>query len=375
MKVLAILTLALTGILYVLYHKLFTVIYTNVLAGFVREIAVCFVLAVIIVGTIASAFGFGTDSKESKDSKSPSQESSQWQHQQPSSHPTPQTQDRPQYQEQTGTQDFIAPQELPVMGFYGDFYSTAVLDGSIFNSWISFQKSDSGDNILHIMGDSYTLGFLTEQNFDVNIPMPEGNTFGCIDSDTSNAISLQFTLHPENHTVEVIQEPSSSNIKSAYTGLYVDRTTEQSMRPELDTAWGRIESACEQEGRLVTKTEPTPNDAYDFYADMNAYILEGNGTTYHCSSTENGSSITLTLARNDAYAALQYYYVSIYAYDSSGELNKIIEGFLTEMIDGSFGLYSDSGYLRFDLGESCIEINEYGTFISPDIIFTGVYTS
>ena len=64
MKVLAVLALVLTAVLWYLYHKFFTVIYTNVLAGFIREVAVCFVLAVIIVGTLASALGFDFDSKE-----------------------------------------------------------------------------------------------------------------------------------------------------------------------------------------------------------------------------------------------------------------------------------------------------------------------
>ena len=61
-----ILVLILTGVLMYLYHKFFTVIYVNALAGILREIVVCFVLAVIILGTIYKLLGIELNSSGSE---------------------------------------------------------------------------------------------------------------------------------------------------------------------------------------------------------------------------------------------------------------------------------------------------------------------
>lgn len=66
-----ILALVLTAVLMYLYHKFFTVVYVNALAGILREIVVCFVLAVIILGTIFKLLGIELDSKDSEAAKPP----------------------------------------------------------------------------------------------------------------------------------------------------------------------------------------------------------------------------------------------------------------------------------------------------------------
>lgn len=54
-----LLALILTAVLMYLYHKLFTVVYVNALAGILREIVVCFVLSVVILGMVSHALGIG----------------------------------------------------------------------------------------------------------------------------------------------------------------------------------------------------------------------------------------------------------------------------------------------------------------------------
>ena len=54
-----LLALILTAVLMYLYHKLFTVVYVNALAGILREIVVCFVLSVVILGMVSHVLGIG----------------------------------------------------------------------------------------------------------------------------------------------------------------------------------------------------------------------------------------------------------------------------------------------------------------------------
>ena len=337
MKLLGILALILTVVLWYLYHKCFTVVYTNALAGIIREIAVCFVLSVVIVGTICSVLGI--DPKSNRTEADESSLSTQGQH---------------NWQEASVTQERPITQELPIMGFYGDFYNIAVLNGSIFNVTLSMEESES---FLHILGRSYAMGLAWEQNIDVIIPMPEGNSFVC--NDELNGISLTITLHPEDHSLEIVQQPTNTNFGTPYTGSYIDRLTSVSMSPELNGAMDAIDTAWWSVKDLVIKSEPTPEGDYDYYGSMNSYILEGNGVKYRCDSTENGGSISITLVRNEAHSARQCFYASIYAYDFNGELSRIIEGYLTTMADDSLGLYSDSGYLGITLKEGYIEVVEY----------------
>ena len=134
--------------------QVFTVIYTNVLAGFIREVAVCFVLAVIIVETLASALGFDFDSKEPKDDVSSVQGSSQ-------------------------QQGSSSSQKLLVKDFYGNFYNTALLHNSVFNTFLMIGDSEESRGYLHIFGYAAAIGVNYLQSFDIDIPMPAGDTFTC----------------------------------------------------------------------------------------------------------------------------------------------------------------------------------------------------
>lgn len=54
-----IFVLILTAVLWYLYHKLFAVVYVNALSGIIRELAICFVLSLVIIATLMNILGLG----------------------------------------------------------------------------------------------------------------------------------------------------------------------------------------------------------------------------------------------------------------------------------------------------------------------------
>lgn len=211
----AILVLVLTAVLLYLYHKIFTVVYVNALAGIIREIAVCFVLALVICSIIFNALGITADSKDAKTN-------------QPSSN-------QPPVQEQTSPVRDLFPwqessQEPPIKSFYGSFNSTSLLNNGIFDVSLIIGDSKWTPDGINIFGVATAPGFNFVQNLDIDIPMPEGNTFTFQADEIASTLTI--TLHPEEHTLEITQEPMNSEVEAAYTGSYVDTETWESMRGE-----------------------------------------------------------------------------------------------------------------------------------------------
>lgn len=360
MNITGLLVLILAAVLWYLYHKLFTVVYTNALAGILREVVICLVLSVVILTVVFNALGIEVNSKKKETNQ-------------------------PSAQEQTDPiRDFLpwsassqeppVQQELPVADFYGDFVNTSLLDGNIFQTWLTIEQSGSSNDELHILGSSYAMGIFDSYVLDMTIPVPEGNTFTCYDE--LNGVTLTITLHPEDHSLEVMQQPAISRFGTPYTGSYIDKLTYRS-RPEFDTAALRIELAWNLKQELAiedgTIIETANGASYVYYDEECAYILSNNSVEYRCNATESNGSASITMARNDAMYEPQNYYAKISGYNSNGTLCGTIQGYLTTMLNDSFGIYSETGYLSITQGEGCFYVVEYGTFISPDIVFTGTH--
>ena len=139
-----ILALVLTAVLMYLYHKLFTVVYVNALAGILREIVVCFVLSLLILGGIFKLFGIELDSKDSEEANPSAQV---------------QTSQSPNRQE-----SFQGP---PVKSFYGTFHNMALLNNSIFDTFIIIGDSEWSPGDLNIFGYATVPGLNFMQSFDV----------------------------------------------------------------------------------------------------------------------------------------------------------------------------------------------------------------
>ena len=246
-----IFVLVLTGVLMYLYHKCFTVVYVDALAGIVREIAVCFVLSVVIVGIIGSVLGLDFDSKESKGDKSSSQ-------------------------------------ELLVKDFYGNFYNTALLHNGVFDTFLMIGDSEESRGDLHIFGHASAITANYFQSFDIDIPMPTGNTFTC--QSEVYQIALTITLHPEDHTLEIVQEPITSNGLTPFTGSYVDADTWKGLEDQRRAAIERAETLArpnlwirDYRGSYILETfvegeEGAPNTLFA----INYY--EDNSTTFRFST-------------------------------------------------------------------------------------------
>lgn len=369
MNLMGALVFILAAVLWYLYHKLFTVVYVNALAGIIREIVICIALSIVILALICQAFGIDPASKKSG-ADQPSTSAQVSNNGQNSS--TTQGQNGGRAPE--AGQNAPAEVNLPVADFYGDFRNSSILDGSIFQTHLTIEPNGPSNDELHILADSHAVGIFDYHTLDMTIPMPEGDTFTC--HDDLNGVTLTITLHPEDHSLEVTQQPAFPRFGTPYAGLYIDNMIARS-RFEFDDAVSLIESAWELREDLAiedgTIIETAMGTSYVYYDDECAYILGDNGVEYCCSPTDNNSSAFITLAKNDAMYEPQNYYAKIVGYNPNGEYCGAIQAYLTTMLNDSFGIYSETGYLSITQGEGCLYVVEYGTFISPDIVFTGTY--
>ena len=195
-----ILAIALTVVLMYLYHKLFTVVYVNALAGIIREIVVCFVLAVIILGTAFKLLGIELDSKDSEAANPSAQV---------------QTSQSPNRQKPS--------QNPPVKSFYGTFHNMALLNNGVFDAFIIIGDSEWSQGGISVFGYATVPGLNYMQGFNVDIPMPEGNTFTFRTDEIASTLTM--TLHPDEYTLEIVQEPTTSDTETPFTGSYVDADT------------------------------------------------------------------------------------------------------------------------------------------------------
>ncbi len=187
--------IVLTIALFRLYHKMFRVIYTNALSGIARELFICFLLAGAIVVGIPLAI-----------------------------------------------QSVFLPKK-PVPDYYGNFYNTAFLEGQPFQTSIAIGESESSSDNITISGYAYAVSVNYQQNFVVDIPRPEENSFTFCDQSHESTLTINF--HPKNHTLEINQEAANSGTPTPYTGKYVDNDTWDGLLEERRAAKQAIEAAME----------------------------------------------------------------------------------------------------------------------------------
>ena len=227
MNLMGILILALTAALWYLYHKLFNVVYVNALAGIAKEIAACFFLSVIILTVVSNALGIKAKPKDKTTDQPPSQAQTD---------PSP---------EQINPIRNLLPgqgssQEPPVKSFYGNFNSTSLLNNGIYDVLLTIGDSEWSQDGLSVFGFATAPGLNFVQTFNAEIPMPEGNSFTFAADEIGSTLTI--TLHPEDHTLEIVQEPTIPNLETPYTGSYVDSETWKGLRDQWSAAVERNEA-------------------------------------------------------------------------------------------------------------------------------------
>ena len=160
-----------------------------------------------------------------------------------------------------------ASQKLLVKDFYGNFYNTALLHNSVFNTFLIIGDSEESRGYLHIFGYAAAIGVNYLQSFDIDIPMPAGDTFTC--QSEIYKMALTITLHPEDHTMEIVQEPITSDDVTPFTGSYVDSRVWNGLTDEVRAATERIMDLA---ASLPTSTPEPPNRWICDY--MGSYVLE-----------------------------------------------------------------------------------------------------
>lgn len=107
--------------------------------------------------------------------------------------------------------------------FYGTFHNTGLLNNGVFDTFIIIEDSKWSQGGISVFGYATVPGRNYLQTFDVDIPMPEGNTFTFLAEECASTLTM--TLHPDDYTLEIVQEPMTSDIETPYTGSYVDADT------------------------------------------------------------------------------------------------------------------------------------------------------
>lgn len=163
-----ILVLVIAVALWILYHKVFHVVYFNAIQGLFREAVICIIIAGIIVFGISGKIGDTLHPKE----------------------------------------------ELPYLGI---FHNLEYLNGSGFDTMLTISEGEKSGELL-IKGYSTPVNINYVQSFEISISRPEGDSFTC---DTGSYGTLSITFDSKENTLTVTQEVPDISIPAPYTGTYV----------------------------------------------------------------------------------------------------------------------------------------------------------
>ena len=163
-----ILVLVIAVALWILYHKVFHVVYFNAIQGLFREAVICIIIAGIIVFGISGKIGDTLHPKE----------------------------------------------ELPYLGI---FHNLEYLNGSGFDTMLTISEDEKSGELL-IKGYSTPVNINYVQSFEISISRPEGDSFTC---DTGSYGTLSITFDSKENTLTVTQEVPDISIPAPYTGTYV----------------------------------------------------------------------------------------------------------------------------------------------------------
>lgn len=182
-----VLMLALAAVLWVLYHKIFRVIYFDAITALFREIVICIIIAGIIVfggfNVIAGVF----------------------------------------HKDKAASLEYL-----------GTYYNDNLLDGSGNEAFITIAKSESDKQRITVSGYADILSANYYLGFESDIAIPDGNTFSCYDE--AHDMTITITVDPKQKALNVLQESSDSSIPDLFSGNYVDNETWQGLLEERQQA-------------------------------------------------------------------------------------------------------------------------------------------
>lgn len=190
-KLLVVVVLAI--IFWVLYHKIFHVIYFDAIGGLFREGAVCIILALLIVSGISGVAG-----------------------------------------------NIFHPAKTKSLDYLGVYWNDALLEGSGRDTSISIEPDEENKDYLRIEG--LTLSYIGEPDiyFSSYIPVPEENPFTCTD-DTSG-VTLTISINEKDSTLDITQKPGDSGI---YAGHYLNNDAWTALSEEVRAAVEAAQIAAE----------------------------------------------------------------------------------------------------------------------------------
>lgn len=213
-----IIILALTIAIWILYHKLFHVVYFNAPVALVKEFAVCFILAAAILYGVTSPI-----------------------------------------------RSFFHPDKAEK--YYGLFHNKELLNGNGFDARVTIEKSDEIKGGIKIHAYAMELGKNRTYSFTQDIPCPDSKTvsFEILESDSAHnyyPVNYTIKMNPKKKTLQVVRETDRTDIPDPFTGDYVGNDAWEKLLPERKAAEAAAMEAAEQERAAETEAREKLRDAW-----------------------------------------------------------------------------------------------------------------
>ncbi len=252
-----ILVLVIAVALWILYHKVFHVVYFNAIQGLFREAVICIIIAGIIVFGISGKIG-----------------------------------------------DTLHPKEDPP-DFLGTFYNLAYFDGNGFETTLTIQENEEDENELSVSGFAVQTNDTYAQNFDIRIPIPDGNTFTCYDEWHDSTLTISF--NPDEQTLDVVQETTDPDTPTPYTGKYSNHDVWKNLLDE----YRANQIILDLNGRTI------------------AYGKEFSNGYAEIAFTNDPSLVDASVLYSDPEQHYEEYYCRIVFYFPDGSVSILHDGFAT----------------------------------------------
>lgn len=318
----------LTVALWILYHKLFRVIYFDAITAVFREFVICLVIAILIVLGISRTIGS------------------------------------------------VLPQaEVPDPEYFGEYHNT----WNLYGPWciITISGSETKDDYVCIKGEaeeSY------EQYFQVELPSSDisENTISFYTSNSLGGSTITIIIDAENHSLEVTQETADAKVPDVYTGQYVDaetweiQHTEDQLYPLEETNTNQQEASANTDMPETLSESPVEYFGDDGIWHIDEQWLSGAISTIYTSNTDNGGYAEFRLDNYDK--STQIFAFSMYVENNDRSRYIELNGNLSYSAEkGSWDCLFNEGILDVYLEWDCIKLQQNFEFEDSGFNMTGTY--
>lgn len=318
----------LTVALWILYHKLFRVVYFDAITAVFREFVICLVIAILIVLGISRAIG-----------------------------------------------SVLPQEEVPDPEYFGEYHNT----WNLYGPWctITISGSETKDDYICIKGEaeeSY------EQYFQVELPSSDisENAISFYTSNSLGGSTITIVINAENHSLEVTQETADAEVPDVYTGQYVDaetweiQHTEDQLYPLEETDTNQQEAPANTDMSETFSESPVEYFGDDGIWHIDEQWLSGAISTIYTSSTDNGGYAEFRLDNYDE--STQIFTFSMYVENCDRTRSTEINGELSyDTASASWTTRFPEGILYVHLYTGFVELCQDFVFEESDFNISGVY--